>query len=66
MLQVPKSKTQVSTPRKRVDKRRQLLIYLKQDVIKNLKRAALDEGRPAYELAEEAIREFLRKPKSEK
>jgi hypothetical protein len=66
MLQVPKSKTQVSTPRKRVDNRRQLLIYLKQDVIKNLKRAALDEGRPAYELAEEAIREFLRKPKSEK
>jgi hypothetical protein len=30
------------------------------EVIRQLKRAALDEDRPAYEVAEEAIREWLR------
>jgi hypothetical protein len=43
------------------DGRRQLLIYMLPDVVKDLKRAALDEDRPAYELAEEAILDWLLK-----
>jgi predicted transcriptional regulator len=42
------------------------LTYLSPDLIKELKRAALDEDRPAYELAEEAIRDFLKKAKRSK
>jgi hypothetical protein len=64
--QVVKLKTETPTPRSRDDGRRQLLIYLKQDIIKDLKRSALDEGRPAYEIAEEAIVEFLRVKKRKK
>jgi hypothetical protein len=64
--QVVKLKTETPTPRSRDDGRRQLLIYLKQDIIKDLKRAALDEGRPAYEIAEEAIVEFLKVKKRKK
>jgi len=45
----------------RSDGRRQLLIYMLPDVVKDLKRAALDEDRPAYELAEEAILDWLLK-----
>jgi hypothetical protein len=36
-------------------------VYLRPDVIKKLKMAALDEDRPAYELAEEALRDWLAK-----
>ena len=50
----------------RGDGRRQFLTYLSPDLIKELKRAALDEDRPAYELAEEAIRDFLKKAKRSK
>jgi hypothetical protein len=39
--------------------RRALLVYLRPDVIRRLKVAALDEGRPAYELTEEAVSEWL-------
>lgn len=46
--------------RARSDGRRQLLIYLKPELIKDLKRAALDEERAAYELAEDAIDEYLK------
>jgi len=56
---VRKPKEKASGARKRADGRRQLLIYLSTDVITSLKRAALDQQRPAYELAEEAIREWL-------
>jgi hypothetical protein len=35
------------------------LVYLDQDVIKQLKKAALDEERTAYELTEEAVRRWL-------
>jgi hypothetical protein len=34
-------------------------VYLRQDLIKRLKVAALDENRPAYELTEQAISEWL-------
>jgi hypothetical protein len=45
--------------RSRPDGRRALLVYLRPDVIKRLKVAALDEDRPAYELTEEAVSEWL-------
>jgi hypothetical protein len=58
----------INTPdkpaRTRPDGRRALLVYLDQDVIKQLKKAALDEDRTAYEITEEAVREWLLKTKS--
>ena len=45
--------------RTRADGRKALLVYLRPDVIKRLKVAALDENRPAYELTEEAVSEWL-------
>jgi predicted transcriptional regulator len=36
------------------------------EVVRELKRAALDSDRPAYEIAEEAIREFLKAKKRKK
>jgi hypothetical protein len=35
------------------------LVYLRPDVILDLKKAALDEDRTAYEIAEEAIAAWL-------
>jgi hypothetical protein len=61
-----KSKEETSNSRTRSDGRRQLLIYLLPDVIKELKRAALDDGRPAYVVAEEAILAALRSRKRKK
>ena len=43
----------------RPDGRRSLLVYLDQDVIKQLKKVALDEDRTAYEITEEAVRKWL-------
>jgi hypothetical protein len=65
-LQVVKPREEASAARTRSDGRRQLLIYMDPEVIKELKRAALDEDRPAYEVAEEAIREWLRARKRKK
>ena len=45
--------------RSRPDGRKALLVYLRPDVIKQLKIAALDEDRPAYALAEEALSAWL-------
>ena len=45
--------------RNRPDGRRALLVYLRPDVIKRLKVAALEDDRPAYELAEEALSAWL-------
>ena len=61
-----KPKGKPSGDRKREDGRRQLLIYLAPEVITSLKRAALDQLRPAYELAEEAIKDWLLKNKRKK
>lgn len=52
----PDSKTAART---RADSRRPLLVYLDQEVIKQLKKAALDQERTAYEITEEAVREWL-------
>lgn len=53
---MPGSKTAART---RADGRRPLLVYLDQDVIKQLKKAALDQDRTAYEITEESVREWL-------
>ncbi len=45
--------------RARADGRRPLLVYLRPDLIKKLKMAALDESKPAYALTEQAIRNWL-------
>lgn len=52
-----------TSSRKREDGRRQLLIYLSPKLIMSLKRAALEREQPAYELAEEAIKEWLSREK---
>jgi hypothetical protein len=65
-LLLVKPKEEASLARTRADGRRQLLLYLSPDIIKDLKRAALDAEVPAYELAEVAIREFLRGRKRKK
>ncbi|MHC2462433.1 hypothetical protein [Bradyrhizobium embrapense] len=54
-------KKNAAPSRKRSDGRRQLLVYLDPKVIRDLKLAALndEDGRPAYELAEEAIKQWL-------
>lgn len=48
-----------SAARTRTDGRKSLFVYLRPDVIKALKKAALDEDRTAYEITEEAISEWL-------
>jgi hypothetical protein len=45
--------------RARADGRKSLLVYLRPDIIKELKKAALDEDRTAYEITEEAISAWL-------
>jgi hypothetical protein len=54
MAKKPKSPT-----RTRADGRKSLLVYLHPDVIKELKKAALDEDRTAYEITEEAVSAWL-------
>lgn len=41
--------------RVRADGRKQMLLYFQPELIKRLKVAALDQDRPAYEIAEEAV-----------
>lgn len=48
-----------ATIRPRKDGRRQLLVYLPPDLIKALKRAALDEETTVYEIVEGASAEWL-------
>ena len=57
-MALKKSRSKTAT-RTRADGRRPLLVYLDQDVIKQLKKVALDEDRPAYEITEEAVRKWL-------
>jgi hypothetical protein len=61
-----KQREEASPTRSRSDGRRQILLYMAPEIVRELKRAALDEERPAYELAEEAIREWLRRRKPRK
>jgi hypothetical protein len=57
MSAVKAKTTQTATDRK--DGRRTLLLYLKPEIIKSLKKAALDQDRHAYEIAEDALKEWL-------
>ena len=43
----------------RTDGRKPLLVYLNKEVIKQLKKTALDQDRTAYEITEEAVRQWL-------
>jgi hypothetical protein len=56
MAKAPRSQ---SPARTRADGRKSLLVYLHPDVIKELKKAALDEDRTAYEITEEAVSAWL-------
>jgi len=50
MARIPRSQRLTRT-----DGRKSLLVYLHPDLIKELKKAALDEDRTAYKIIEEAI-----------
>jgi hypothetical protein len=50
----------------RPDGRRPLLVYILPDVVKDLKKAALDVDKNAYEIVEEAVSEWLARRKSKK
>lgn len=54
-----KTSSEKSRGRARADGRKPLLVYLDEEVIKQLKKVALDQDRHAYEIAEEAIRQWL-------
>ena len=56
---------QAPSSRRRDDGRKALLVYLPPDLIKDLKRAGLDDDRRVYEIVEEAAREWLQR-RSEK
>jgi hypothetical protein len=43
----------------RADGRKPFLAYLDPDLVKNLKKAALDDERNAYEIVEEGVRDWL-------
>ena len=51
------------TARPRTDGRKTLLVYLDGDLIKNLKKVALDEERNVYEIVEEAAKDWLARRK---
>lgn len=46
--------------RKRADGRKALLVYLDEDLIKRLKKLAVDEDCNVYDIVEEATQEWLR------
>jgi hypothetical protein len=45
--------------RVRKDGRRQLLVYLDAELIKKLKKAAIDDDRNVYEIVEDSARDWL-------
>lgn len=53
-------KVDVSEAREGEGGRRQILLYLPEDLIKSLKMAAIEDGQPAYILAEKALRAYLK------
>lgn len=55
----PKKSEPKPVSRARTDGRRSLLVYLQSELIKDLKRAALDDDTNVYEIVEEAAREWL-------
>jgi hypothetical protein len=55
----PRSVTDSKDSRIRIDGRRTLLVYMDAGLIKELKKAALDDDANAYEIVEEATRQWL-------
>ena len=55
----PKPMTDPKAPRARTDGRRTLLVYMDAALIKELKKAALDDDTNSYEIVEAATREWL-------
>ena len=57
---IPSKESVAKKPaRARPDGRKPLLVYLPPDLIKELKKAALDDDRNAYEIVEDATREWV-------
>lgn len=56
MASKPRSK---GAARTRADGRKSLLVYLRPDVIMDLKKSALDENQAAYEIVEEDVAAWL-------
>jgi hypothetical protein len=54
-----KSPKDSKMPRSRKDGRKSLLVYLDAGLIKDLKRAALDDDRNVYDIVEEISRQWL-------
>jgi hypothetical protein len=54
-----KSKPTPGIVRFRSDGRRTLLVYMDSDLIKEVKKAALDDERTVYEIVEEATRAWM-------
>lgn len=52
--------------RARSDGRKSLLVYMDEALIKELKKVAVDEDCNAYDIVEEATREWLKKRRSTK
>ena len=57
----PKTDIEPKDPRARTDGRKTLLVYMDAGLIKDVKRAALDDDRNVYEIVEEATREWVAK-----
>jgi hypothetical protein len=60
---VTPTKTRSAAPLRppREDGRKQFLTFMRTDLIKEVKKAALDQDRNAYELVEEAVEEYLKR-----
>jgi hypothetical protein len=59
---MPSQKTISKAPsRQRADGRRQLLIYLAPEVIKDVKKVAVDDDTTASSITEEALRDWLKR-----
>ena len=57
----PKMDIEPKDPRARTDGRKTLLVYMDAGLIKDVKRAALDDDRNVYEIVEEATRDWVAK-----
>jgi hypothetical protein len=52
-----------SNAAERPDGRRATVVYLQPDIMMQLKRAAMDQRRHGYEIIEDALEAWLKKPK---
>jgi hypothetical protein len=59
-----KTKVKIAESRGRKDDRRQILLYMREDLIKRLKGAAVERRTTAWSLAEQAVEEYLARTKA--